>query len=570
MAKYLQPLTKEGLNAPAQSIEFIGLEFPKAGAIKKPQIVQNSESLLEYCDTIGINTLLVTDAKHFGYLTKNTKAEDYIGETFSCTIQGYEHITVLPAISPVVVQISPAKAPIFYRALSTLAHYVNGTYVEPGNDVIRDAQYPDNVTDIRSYLKGIIHMKTLGVDIETYGDNPGDALRWERGFLGSIAFSPDKHTGGAFLIGEHFTGNDYRSIKNILKGFFDNYEGTLVFHNGLFDVKFLIRHLYMKDLGDYKGMYEGIKVFSKMDDTMIMAYACINSTERLPKGLKELSKEFTGNYAEDVKDIKLLPIKDLLAYNLMDTCGTMYLYDKYSKMIVEEEQREVYDTILKPSFAFLLEMMMTGLPIDYERTLEAQKELTEIQEKSLEVILNSEYVKRAEAVLKRLEADKYNMSHKTKQKVPDEIELVFNPGSGNQMRILLFDILHFDVIEKTDTGLPSVGGAIIKEYLAMANHNGDTDVEALLRAILDFGSAIKVNGTFINALLELSIEHPNGDWVLNGNLKMGGTQSGRLSSANPNLQNLPSGSVYGKLIKSCVKAPKGWLFAGSDFSALDK
>ena len=483
---------------------------------------------------------------------------------------GYEHIKILPAISPVVVKINPAKGPLFFTALRVLADTFNGTYTEPGNDVIREAQYPDNVTDIRSYLKSIIHMNSLGVDIETYGDNTGDALRWERGFLGSIAFSPDKHTGGAFLIGEHFMGKDYLSIRNILKGFFDNYEGQLILHNGLFDAKFLIRHLYMKDLGDYKGMYEGIKVFSKMDDTMIMAYACINSTERLGKGLKELSKEFTGNYAEDVKDIKLLDKMDLLKYNLMDTCGTQYLYDKYTKMILEEEQREVYDNILKPSFAFLLEMMMTGLPIDRERTLKAQEELTEIQEKSLEVILNSEYVKRTEAVLKRLESDKYNTTHKVKQKVPDEIDLVFNPGSGNQIRVLLFDILNFDVLEKTDTGLPSVGGAIIREYKAIAQHNKDESVVALLGAILDFGSAIKVNGTFINALLELSIEHPSHDWYLNGNLKMGGTQSGRLSSANPNLQNLPSGSVYGKLIKSCVKAPKGWLFAGSDFSALDK
>lgn len=533
MAKYLQPLAKEGLQTPAQKIEFIGLEFPKVGTIKKPQIVENSLALLEYCDTIGIDTLLVTDAKHFGYLTKNTKAEDYIGETFSCTIDGYEHITILPALSPVVVQISPAKAPLFYRALSTLAHHANGTYVEPGNDVIRESKYPTSISDIRSTLKDMVHLTHMGVDIETYGDEPGDALRWERGFLGSIAFSPDKHTGASFLVGEYYTGHDYLSIKNILKGFFDNYEGQLVLHNGLFDAKFLIRHLYMKDLNDYKGMYEGIKVFSKMDDTMIMAYACINSTDRLGKGLKELSKEFTGNYAEDVKDIKLLSKENLLKYNLMDTCGTMYLYDKYTKMILEEEQREVYDTILKPSFAFLLEMMMTGLPIDYKRTLEAQEELSGIQEKALEVILNSEYVKRAESVLKRLESDKYNMTHKTKQKNPDEIELVFNPGSGNQMRVLLFDILNFDVLEKTDTGLPSVGGAIIKEYLAMSSHNGDKDVEALLKAILDFGSAIKVNGTFINALLELSIKHPDGNYVLNGNLKMGGTQSSRLASSNP-------------------------------------
>ncbi|MCI4435724.1 MAG: hypothetical protein JHC33_02790, partial [Ignisphaera sp.] len=46
-------------------------------------------------------------------------------------------------------------------------------------------------------------------------------------------------------------------------------------------------------------------------------------------------------------------------------------------------------------------------------------------------------------------------------------------------------------------------------------------------------------------------------------------QSGRLSSSEPNLQNLPSGSTYGKVIKNCFVAPEGWLFAYADFSALE-
>lgn len=571
MARYLQPLAKEGMETPAKFIEFLGVPFPKVGTIKKSHIVENCKVLLEYCDTIGITSLLVTDAKHFCYLSGKTKAEDYIGNIYNCVISGYEHISILPAISPVVVQITPAKGVIFNRALTTLVNHVRGTYTAPGLDVIRDAKYPRTVTEIRDILKNdYVHRNVLGIDIETYGlPETSHALRWERGELGTIAFSPDKHTGTAFCVGEYFDRDNSDTIKKILKGMFDNFKGTKVLHNGLFDAKFLIRHLYMKDLDDYKGMYEGIKVFSDMDDTMLMAYCCINSTERLPKGLKELSKEFTGDYAEDVKDIKKLNIDDLLKYNLMDTCGTMYLYEKYNAMLDVEEQREFYENIIKPSIPFLLEMMLTGLPIDYERTLEAREELTKTQEEALSVILNSEYVKRAEAVLKRLESDKYNATHKTKKKNPDEIELTFNPGSGNQLRILLLDILKYDVIEKTETGLPAVGGAIIKEYLAMAKYNQEDDVVELLQAILDFGAAIKVNGTFIEALLGLSVKHTDNMYTLHGDLKLGGTQSFRISSANPNLQNLPSGSIYGKLIKSCVVAPKGWLFASSDFSALE-
>jgi DNA polymerase I-like protein with 3'-5' exonuclease and polymerase domains len=50
---------------------------------------------------------------------------------------------------------------------------------------------------------------------------------------------------------------------------------------------------------------------------------------------------------------------------------------------------------------------------------------------------------------------------------------------------------------------------------------------------------------------------------------LGGTLSGRLSSSNPNLQNLPANSKWAKLIKSCFQAPPGWLFCGLDFASLE-
>ena len=57
---------------------------------------------------------------------------------------------------------------------------------------------------------------------------------------------------------------------------------------------------------------------------------------------------------------------------------------------------------------------------------------------------------------------------------------------------------------------------------------------------------------------------------LYGSFKLGGTKSGRLASANPNLQNLPStGSPYAKPVKKIFGAPKGYVFIGSDFSSLE-
>jgi DNA polymerase-1 len=56
---------------------------------------------------------------------------------------------------------------------------------------------------------------------------------------------------------------------------------------------------------------------------------------------------------------------------------------------------------------------------------------------------------------------------------------------------------------------------------------------------------------------------------LHGSFNLGGTVSGRLSSSDPNMQNLPAGSEFGKIIKTCFKAPIGWLFGGADFNSLE-
>ena len=69
--------------------------------------------------------------------------------------------------------------------------------------------------------------------------------------------------------------------------------------------------------------------------------------------------------------------------------------------------------------------------------------------------------------------------------------------------------------------------------------------------------------------MKQAAQGPDGWHYLFGNFNLGGTVSGRLSSSNPNLQNLPANSKYAKLIKSCFSAPPGWLFVGLDFASLE-
>lgn len=92
---------------------------------------------------------------------------------------------------------------------------------------------------------------------------------------------------------------------------------------------------------------------------------------------------------------------------------------------------------------------------------------------------------------------------------------------------------------------------------------------SLLESIVEITKAQKIVNTFIKAFKTKSILHGDGLYYLHGNFNITGTQSHRLSSSNPNLQNLPSGSTYGKLIKNCFISPPGQVMCGADYASLE-
>ncbi len=99
------------------------------------------------------------------------------------------------------------------------------------------------------------------------------------------------------------------------------------------------------------------------------------------------------------------------------------------------------------------------------------------------------------------------------------------------------------------------------------NRNEAIQAGKLITAFIGVGEVSTIQDTFIHAMREKSFEHDDA-FYLCGNLKFG-PQSGRLASSDPNLQNIPANSTFGKLIKSCIVAPKGWLFAGADSNSLE-
>lgn len=143
--------------------------------------------------------------------------------------------------------------------------------------------------------------------------------------------------------------------------------------------------------------------------------------------------------------------------------------------------------------------------------------------------------------------------------------LKFNPNSDQQVGNLLYNYLGLPILDYTDTKQPSTSG---KTLVKLSKHTNNKEYLAIIMALIGLTQVSKILTSFIPAF-ENAVQQPDGSWRLYGNFNLGGTVSARLSSSSPNLQNLPSNSIYGKLIKKCFGCINGWLFGGADFNSLE-
>ena len=541
-----------------------GTYHPETGKVKKKDIVTFSEEILDYCVTMGIENLLVADGEYFKYLSGCKVFEKHIGEKFECIVSSYGELTITPVLNYTSVNMFPEKQPIQDKAIKTAANIMSGTYTDKVEFTFNDYRAVINPDDLSELLRH----PTLAIDIETTG------LRFERDTMLSISFAWSDKDAISIPIHRRFHDEETElEWLKTLKEFFLHYRGTKVFHNALFDVKFLVRELFMTSDTDYEGRTIGTNALD-CDDTMIMAYLCLNSTSRPSLSLKDLIYEYVGEYAVNVKnltealDAGIITEDELLLYNAKDTVGTFWLFEKYSDLIIKEEQLNTYNSIMKPSLNYLTQMMLNGLPLDKNRVETARDKVQGEFDTAVAQLNDSIFTQHAVRQLRMEAADKYNDSHKVKQKTQgDFMDMKFNPNSPKQLATLIFTIMEYEPIDYTPTGQPKTNRASIEEFL-------ESETEPLKRTALEALVAISQTGIILTTFLDTftTLWHNSGSGslgLLYGNQRLGGTQTGRLSSNSPNFANMPSGSTYGKTIKSCFVAPEGWLFFGSDYGALE-
>ena len=534
------------------------------------------DELLPILEDLETRYIMVGDTDYFKTLAGVKKGEAYLGyvldNAYPEHMAGKFKVMYIPNYRQVWHNPGPTKTKIA-AAFQAMWNHRLGVYEEPGHGLLKKAHYPTTVTDIASWLSKLADMNCdLVCDIEAF------SLKHYSAGIGTISFAWNQHEGISFPVD---LGSNPPAVRRLLKVFFENFRHKMIYHNISYDASVLIYQLFMNDLLDTKGLLHGLEVMLRnWDDTKLITYLATNSCAGNKLKLKEQAQEFAGNYAvEDIKDITKIPLPQLLEYNLVDSCSTWYVHGKHWDTMVDDDQLDIYETLFKPAIVDIIQMQLTGMPLDMDQVKRTKNILEVDRDDALNRLSNHLMVQEfVHKLNEQAEHQRYvdwlarkQNGTKVRDYVPGKNTITFNPNSPLQLQELLYEDLALPILERTDTKQPATGADVL---LKLKAYTQDKAVLAFIDAILDFKAVDKIYGTFIPAM-ESAVLASDGAYYLFGNFNLGGTVSGRLSSSDPNLQTIPSNGKtpaqkrYAKLIKNCFRAPKGYLMIGLDFASLE-
>lgn len=493
-------------------------------------VIPNLQKLPPNC------VITVTDARLYKHLVHKNKLPKIVGVL--TPVFGDKHVQYFNFSSRALYL--HANLNHNRKCLEHVVHFVKtGEYLV--TQVERKLITPKSLAEVKKAFRFLMTQPIIGSDIEATD------LKFYKAELVSISFAIDDRRGYTFHV-------KYCDFLPLLKQFFLKYQGRIAWHNGSYDLK-LLAHLLFN--GDSRPL------FRTYEDTMFLHYICTNSPERFPRDLGTLVSDLCGEYKltkAEITDMMNVDPDKVCKYNLDDARGTVWLYHKYRNKIHSEY---LYDKFKKWQW-YLTQTELAGIPFCWQRMLEVDNILTDTIAKARKALMNRKEVIEAMGKIRSEEVAKKNA--KRVNPIEEwEVELKFNPNSNTHLAILMFDVLKLKPVKKTPSGNPSVDSGSLKK---LKNKVSDS-VKEIFTALEDIAAASKMQSTFVQALKDHSWER-NGWHYLHGSYNLARVVSGRLSSSDPNLQNLPSGSSLSKLFKSIFIAPDGWRWGGADYASLEE
>ena len=310
-------------------------------------------------------------------------------------------------------------------------------------------------------------------------------------------------------------------IKKYLKPLMESRLILKIGHNIKFDMHFL-----SQILGEDTE-------FFPIDDTAVMSYV-LDSTNH-GHSLDELSELFIKHKMISYEEVcgsgknKItfdeVPLPQALEYAAEDADITWRLLQIFKPRLAREKKLFIYEQIERPLINVLKLMEDNGALVDAQ----ALKNL------SIEFDKN----------LQEIESEIYQISGEE-----------FNLGSPKQIGYILFEKNGIKG-KKTATGAWQTGAEVLEKLADEGN--------VLAQKILDWRAFAKLKSTYTDSLLELLDKNSRVHTTFSQTV----TNTGRLASSNPNLQNIPIRSDEGKKIRSCFVAPKGYKIISSDYSQVE-
>ena len=279
----------------------------------------------------------------------------------------------------------------------------------------------------------------------------------------------------------------------------------------------------------------GVTLRGKMFDTMIAHYLLQPEQRHNMDYLAEVYlqyrtitiDELIGSKSKGQISMRQVPIPDVCEYAAEDADVTWQLQEVLRKELEQEEMTMLFDEIEMPLVRVLAEMEIAGVQVDTEAIKSSAQ--------SLEDRINA------------LEAEIFDLAGMT-----------FNIASPRQVGEVLFEHLKIDSkARKTKTGQYSTSEEVL-EHLR-PNH-------PIVGKILDMRGLRKLLNTYVNALPDL-INPRTGKIHTSFNQTV--TATGRLSSSNPNLQNIPIRDTEGREIRRAFVASPGCKFFSADYSQIE-
>ena len=378
------------------------------------------------------------------------------------------------------------------------------------------------VEDFRLLADLVASLETAGVfalDTETTSKNPMKAK------IVGLSFSMKSDEAFYIPCAHDYPGVpdqlDLKDVLDMLKPVLENSEIKKVGQNIKYDWMVLLRH--------------GINLSGVIFDTMLASYL-INPSKRA-HNLDQIALDFLDHTTITYKQVTgggknasgftHVPIEKAVPYACEDADITLLAYNVLLPELDKLSLTKLFETVEMPLVPVLMKMEMRGICLDKER---------------LQILSKS-----FEHQLEQIEKKIYSLAGEE-----------FNIKSSQQLGRILFEKLRLPVQKKTKK---------------KTGYSTDVDVLTTLSAehelpelILRHRTLAKLKSTYADALLELV--HPETGRI-HTSYNQTVTATGRLSSSDPNLQNIPIRTAEGREIRSAFIPQKDWLLVSADYSQIE-